>query len=88
MLVDREHGLGHRDVDALPDSRLLALIGAAARMADKHSRRGVHVAVREHVVGDRAVARLPLRPRDAGLGLHDRCVRAGAATRDLAGRTR
>ena len=75
VLVDREHGLGHRDVDALPDSRLLALVerGEDGRQALE---RGVHVAVREHVVRDRAVARLPLRPRDAGLGLHDGCVRA------------
>ena len=77
MLVDREHGLGHRDVDALPDSRLLALIerGEDGRQALE---RGVHVAVREHVVGHRAVTRLPLRPSDACLSLHDRCVRAAS----------
>ena len=82
VLVDREHRLGHRDVDALPDSRLLAVIerGEDRRQALE---RGVHVAVREHVVGDRAVARLPLRPRDAGLGLHDRCVRAASRPRAL-----
>ena len=77
MLVDREHGLGHRDVDALPDSRLLALIerGEDGRQALE---RGVHVAVREHVVGHRAVTRLPLRPSDACLSLHDGCVRAAS----------
>ena len=68
---------GDRDVDALPDSRLLALIegGEDGRQALE---RGVHVAVREHVVGHRTVTRLPLRPCDAGLGLHDGSVRAAA----------
>jgi len=73
VFVDREHGLGHRELDPLAPARVLALV-QGGQHAGQALESGVHIGVRQHRVRPMARGRA-LEFGHARLGLHHGGVR-------------
>ncbi len=80
VLVDVEHRLGHRHVDPLPATRLLALVQRGEH-GRRHLQRGVHVGVARRVVGVHGATGVALRLGQPALGADDGRVRPAVRPR-------
>ena len=74
VLVDRQEGRGHRDLDVLPAAGPLPLV-ERGEDAGEALERGVHVAVGDGIVGVGTAAGLALEPGQAALRADDGRVR-------------
>ena len=80
VLVDREQGRGHRDLDVLATAGPLALV-ERGEDAGQALERGVHVAVGDRVVGVGPAASFALEPGQPALRAHDGGVRPAMGPR-------